>query len=125
MPVLPSPPSSETAFQADPVWTDPVVAILPSRHPLAAKSEVELREIAREPLVLCGGEQPAWIATCELEAALLAACDLPNVVDRAENQQVQLTLVARGYGLGLVLALHAETIQRSDIVVRPLPVHHR
>ena len=112
-------PLKRNGIQAVPVWTDPVVAILPSQHPLAAKNEVELREIAREPLVLCGGET-GMDRNTELEALLLAACDLPNVVERAENQQVQLTLVGAGYGAGLVLASHAETIQRSDIVVRPI-----
>jgi len=56
----------------------------------------------------------------QLEAALLVASDSPNVVDYAENQQVLLTLVGAGYGLGFVLATHAETIQRPDIVVRPI-----
>jgi DNA-binding transcriptional LysR family regulator len=53
----------------------------------------------------------------ELEAALLAAEALPNVVDYVENYAVQLTLVGAGYGLGLVLATQADTIQRQDIVV--------
>ena len=43
-------------IQADPVWVDPVAAILPAQHRLAAKSQIELKEIAREPLVLCGGD---------------------------------------------------------------------
>jgi DNA-binding transcriptional LysR family regulator len=112
-------PVRRNGIQADPVWVDPVVAILPSRHPLAAKRRIELKEIAGEPLVLCGGGA-GMDRNMQLEAALLAACDLPSVVDHAENQQVQMMLVGAGYGIGFVLAAHAETIQRPDIVVRPI-----
>jgi DNA-binding transcriptional LysR family regulator len=109
-------PVRSNGIQADPVWVDQVVAILPSRHPLAARSQIQLADIAAETLVLCGGEA-GMDRNMELEAALLAAEALPNVVDYVENYQVQLTLVGAGYGLGLVLATQADTIQRQDIVV--------
>lgn len=112
-------PVNRNGIRADPVWVDPVAVILPSRHPLAAKSQIQLTEIAGEPLVLCGGEA-GMDRNMELEAALLAAHAPPNVVDYAENHQVQLTLVGAGYGLGFVLATQAETIQRPDIVVRQI-----
>ena len=105
-------------LQADAVWVDPVAAILPAEHPLAAKPEIEMKELTREPLVLCGGETGADRA--QVEAAILAANDSPHIVDYAENQHVLLTLVGAGFGVGFVLAMQAETIQRSDIVVRPI-----
>lgn len=106
-------------IQADALWVDPVVAVLPAQHPLAAKRQIQLKAIAREALVLCGGENGADRYT-ELEAAILATNVSPSIVDYAENQQVLLTLVGAGYGVGFAIAPHAETIQRPDIVVRPI-----
>lgn len=111
--------TESSGIQAKSLWVDPVTAVLPVHHRLAAKSQIELKDIAREPLVLCGGEAREDRNT-QLEAALLTACDAPNVVAYAENQQVLLTLVGAGYGLGFVLATQAETIQRSDIAARPM-----
>ena len=106
-------------LQADAVWADPVAAVLPALHPLAAKTQLELKEIARQPLVFCGARSSADRYT-QLEAAILAASDSPNVIDHAANQEVLLTLVGAGYGIGFVLGTHAKTLQRSDITVRPI-----
>ena len=112
-------PAARNGIQTEAVWVDPVAALLPAQHPLAARREIALKEIAREPLVLCGEEDGAD-PRARLEAAVLAASDSPNVVDYAENQQVLFTLVGAGYGVGFVLAAHAETIRRADVVVRPI-----
>jgi DNA-binding transcriptional LysR family regulator len=96
-----------------------VAAVLPARHPLAAKTQLELREIAREPLVLCGDRSNAD-RYAQLESAILAASESPNVIEHTANQEVLLTLVGAGYGVGFVLGTHAEMIQRSDIVIRPI-----
>ena len=109
---------SRNGIQADAIWLDPLSAVLAAQHPLAGKHEVQMKDIAREPLVLCG-EETADRHT-RIEAAILAASDSPNIVDYAENQQVLFTLVGAGYGVGFVLATHAETIQRPDIAVRPI-----
>ena len=109
----------KNGLQADAVWTDPVSAVLPAQQPLAAKPQIELKEVAREPLVLCGAKSASDRYT-QLEAAILAASESPNVVDHAANQDVLLTLVGAGYGVGFVLGAQAETIRRPDIVVRPI-----
>ena len=106
-------------IQANTVWSDPVAAVLPARHPLAAKAQIELKEIARDPLVLCGGRSGAD-RYAQLDAAILAASESPNVVEHAANQEVLLTLVGAGYGVGFVLERQGQTIQRPDIVVRPI-----
>lgn len=112
-------PAARNGIQAEAVWVDPVAALLPAQHPLAARHEIPLKEIAREPLVLCGEEGDAD-RHARLETAVLAASESPNIVDYAENQQVLFTLVGAGYGVGFVLATHAEMIRRADVVVRPI-----
>jgi DNA-binding transcriptional LysR family regulator len=111
--------AKRNGIQAETVWTDPVAAVLPAQHPLAQRAHLELKDIAREPLVLWGGRSGAERYT-QVEAAVLAASESPNVVDHAGNQEVLLTLVGAGYAVGFVLAGHAQTIQRPDIVVRPI-----
>lgn len=112
-------PVKSNGIQTDPLWVDPVVAILPSRHPLAAKDQIELKEIADQHLVLCGSDAEID-RTMQMRVALPPTGDSPNMVDYAENQQVQLTLVGAGCAIGLVPATHAETIKRPDIVVRAI-----
>ena len=112
-------PVNNNGIQTDPVWVDPVMAILPSRHPLAIKHQIALKEIAVQRLVLCGGDA-GLDRNIQLQALLSGTGDLPNVVGHAENHQVQLTLVGAGYGIGLVPAAYAKTIQRPDILVRPI-----
>lgn len=106
-------------IQADIVWAEPVAAVLPAKHPLAVKVQIELKEIAQDPLVLCGGRSGAD-RHAQLEAAILAASESPNVVEHAANHEVLLTLVGAGYGVGFVLEGQGQTIQRPDIVVRPI-----
>ena len=106
-------------LQADAVWADPVAAVLPAQHALAAKPQLELKEIAREPVVRCGGRFSTDRYT-QVEAAISAAGESTNIIDHAANQDVLLTLVGAGYGVGFVLATHAANIQRADIVIRPI-----
>ena len=106
-------------IRADTVWADPVAAVLPAQHPLAAKAHIELEDIARDSLVLCGGRSSVD-RYAQLEAAILAASESPNIVEHAANQEVLLTLVGAGYGVGFVLEGQGQTIQRPDIVVRPI-----
>lgn len=106
-------------IQADAIWVDPVAAVLSTQHPLAVSRQLQLEEITREPLVLWGGEIGGDRHT-QLEAAILAANDAPNIVDYADNQQLLLTLVAAGFGVGFVLATEADSIQRPEIVVRSI-----
>lgn len=109
-------PVRRDGITAEVLWSDAVSAILPSRHPLSTKSDIELKELAHHPLVLLAGKAGAD-RNAQLEAALMG-CDLLHRVEYAENQEVLSTLVGAGCGLGLVLSAQAETIQRKDIVAR-------
>jgi DNA-binding transcriptional LysR family regulator len=49
-------PVKRNGLQVDAVCADTVAAVLPAQHPLATKRQIDLKEVAREPLVFCGGE---------------------------------------------------------------------
>jgi DNA-binding transcriptional LysR family regulator len=46
------PPEGAEGVRVVPLWTDPLVAVVPGRHPLAAAGEVALRDLAALPLRL-------------------------------------------------------------------------
>ncbi|GAC1627119.1 MAG: LysR family transcriptional regulator [Nevskia sp.] len=104
---------------AEPVWTDPVAVLMPAGHPLAAFKRVALADVLRHPLVLChpqagsGGHQ-------QVEVLLRSVDAQPIVADYATTLGVKMTMVGAGYGIGFVNASQVTTMNRPDVVVRPL-----
>ncbi|MDE0111626.1 MAG: LysR substrate-binding domain-containing protein [Albidovulum sp.] len=76
----------------------PPYAVFPAGHPLAERSSVELSDIAPEPMVLL--DLPLsreYFLSVFQEKGLR-----PNVAERAGSVPVMLSLVANGYGYGLL-----------------------
>lgn len=104
---------------AVPVWTDPLVVAIPARHPLLAHRRVSLTELPRYPLVLChpeGCDGPGP----QIERSLHAAGIELQVVERVVTHDLLLTLVAAGYGVGLISAPQMEVCRYPEVVARPL-----
>ena len=96
---------------------DPIVAVLPTGHPAAARSSVRLRDLRAEP----------WLSThadTQFAQAQLRACRLvggfePEVRHWANDSAILIALVAAGQGVVLLPGLaRAEREQR--VAVRPL-----
>lgn len=104
---------------AEPVWADPLVVILPARHPLLAHAQVKLSEALKYPLVLW---HPEADSGCHNQTrTLLEGAAVPlKVVDYVTNLGVMLTLVGSGYGIGYAVASQMQTVNRPDIATRPL-----
>jgi DNA-binding transcriptional LysR family regulator len=101
--VLPQRPHELDELHYYPLGEDRLHAILPETHPLAARTEIELAELALEPLV-CGDGCPFW------EAAERALRDAGNTVEpKAVTARAEwlFALVAAGVGIG-VAARHAD-----------------
>jgi DNA-binding transcriptional LysR family regulator len=95
---------NQGAFDAVPLFTEPVVLALPTSHPLASNDPVELAELA----------DAAWVAGCPVcRGHLLAACESVGVVPRIEfetdNAVAVLNLVAAGLGVALLPRLALAT----------------
>jgi len=104
---------------AEPVWADPLVVILPARHPLLAHAQVKLGEALKYPLVLWHPEADSGCHD-QTKAVLEGAAMPLRVVDYATDLGVMLTLVGSGYGIGYVVASQMQTVNRPDIATRPL-----
>lgn len=104
---------------AIPVWNDPMVVAVPSRHPLLAHKTLPLDEVLRYPLVLC---DPEVCEGCSRQMArVLRATDRePIVAEKVTSQELMVTLVAAGYGLGFSTEAHVSTCSHPEIVTRPL-----
>jgi DNA-binding transcriptional LysR family regulator len=97
---------------------EPVMAVLPANHPLAATRRISLRRLAGEPLVLWGrGGAPAF------HDALVDACHAagfePDVQHRVRGIDARLSFIAAGLGVGLEAAGYRD-VRRAGVVFRPL-----
>lgn len=102
-----------------PAWNDPMVVAVPTRHPLLAHKTLPLDEVLRYPLVLC---DPEVCEGCSRQLArVLRATDRePIVAEQVASQDLMVTLVAAGYGLGFSTEAHISTSSHPEIVTRPL-----
>lgn len=109
----------EDGIVAEPVWHDPLVVAVPSRHPLLAYRHVPLDEVVNYPLVLC---HPEVCEGCSQQLGrLLRSVDTqPIVAERVVTHDLMLTLVAAGYGVAFSSAAHLEVCHHKDVVARPL-----
>lgn len=104
---------------AIPAWNDPVVVAVPARHPLLIHKKLPLDEVLRYPLVLC---DPKVCEGCSRQLArVLRKTDRePIVVEQVASQDLMVTLVAAGYGLGFSTTTQVSTSGHPDVVTRPL-----
>ncbi|MGY6271824.1 LysR family transcriptional regulator [Achromobacter denitrificans] len=109
------------AIIAQPLWLDPLVVTIPTRHPLLAHKEIPLQELLRYPLVMC---HPEICAGCsrQVQRILRNAEAEPLVVEHVTSMDMMLTLVAAGYGLGFATLAHIAVCKHPEIVARPLGV---
>ncbi|MFJ3135739.1 LysR family transcriptional regulator [Streptomyces sp. NPDC102359] len=98
--------------------TEPVCAVLPTGHPLAGRTEVELAQLADEPWVMTPRESwPPWHDA--YDAQFREAGFTPNVVQEADSAQDLLGLVAAGLGVTR-LVRSSLTLRGTGVVFVPL-----
>jgi DNA-binding transcriptional LysR family regulator len=98
--------------------SEPVCAVLPVGHPLAARESLALADLADEPWVLTPRSAwPPWHEKYDREFA--AAGFTPRVVQRAGGVPNLLGLVAAGVGVTR-LARSARSIRQTGVVFVPL-----
>jgi DNA-binding transcriptional LysR family regulator len=112
-------PFDDETLASRPVSVEPLVVALGHDHPLAARDEVAMEELASEPFVL-----PVRYGMPGLHAKVLEACEEAGFVPRAVQKDVWLMqtiigLVAAGIGVALVPASE-QNVQRTGVVYRAL-----
>jgi DNA-binding transcriptional LysR family regulator len=100
-------------------WNDPVVAAVPDRHPLLGHKAIPLEAMLHYPLVLCHPEVCEGFSR-QIERILRAVDVEPRVAEEVTTLDLMLTLIAAGYGVGLVGASQIDAYRNSAVIVRPL-----
>lgn len=97
---------------------EPMMAILPQDHPLAAQESVALDDLAGEPWVVLSRSYSPELFEVQ-SAACRAHGIVRNVVAEAPDPHTLLALVATGIGVGLDMA-SLSAFERPWVTFRPL-----
>ena len=113
-------PSSDTEVRSIPLWNDALVLVLrPDDQSTASLDSKQIERVA-SLLFLLG--EPLAMDSKPSDTSLLSWARNCERIEYLASIELLLTLVAAGYGRGIIGAAQAETIRRPDIVVRPLNV---
>jgi DNA-binding transcriptional LysR family regulator len=92
-----------------PLWKDPLVLVLRPNHPIAAQPRINPADIGPATLFVPGHRPVGGTPLI----------DHPNI-EYVGPTEFLLTLVASGYGLGILTTAQASTLSRWDLFPRPL-----
>jgi DNA-binding transcriptional LysR family regulator len=112
------PPLVDDDLVTETIFTEPVAAVVPADHPLAARASLRLGDLAGERWVLT--ERAAWPPWHDkYDADFRAAGFEADVVQRGTNIQNLLALVAAGVGVTR-LPMTARTLRDRGVSFVPL-----
>lgn len=108
-------PDPARDFDRLPLLEDPLRAVLPAAHPLAARRRIALADL----------RDAEWIAGCpqcrgHLMHVCAAAGFTPRVGYATDDYVAVQGLVAAGLGVALLPGLSLQAMTRPDVAVRPL-----
>lgn len=113
-----------SGLQAQSVWSDPLVAALPARHPLLSHRRILLQELVRHPLILSHSEvhEGQFQQISRLLRAHLSEEEAThlNVAEQYISRETMQALIAAGYGVALVSGTERNNLAGSGIVTRVL-----
>ncbi|WP_161881630.1 LysR family transcriptional regulator [Deinococcus alpinitundrae] len=111
-------PVRDPGFVAEALWRQPLVAALPSAHPLTLKAQLQIADFAQEPFVFF----PRQIRATYFDQVMrwcASAGFAPRIVQEAIEVPTLLSLVAAG--LGIFLPIHFfERVSLPGVTYRPV-----
>jgi DNA-binding transcriptional LysR family regulator len=113
-------PRNDCQLDSVALWKDPAALVMRPDHELAAQQIVRQIDHDSGPFILLGDRLGPESKL--LDGWLASAVQQPKLIEYVVSIELLLTLVATGFGLGLVSVAQAEMIRRPDLVVRPLNV---
>lgn len=104
---------------AAPVWRDPLMVVVPARHPILSHKRIPLDEVLRYPLVMC--DPVVCEGHARQVARVLRAVDAePLVAEQVASLDLMMVLVSAGFALGLAGTSQIAGNREPGIVARPL-----
>jgi DNA-binding transcriptional LysR family regulator len=111
----------DEGFDYQPVRNEPLMAVLPSNHPLATRARIDFLDLADSPFIL-------FEAGFALNAKILAACEhkgvQPRVAARSGQIDFIVDLVCAGLGVAFLPRMLAHKHQHPGIALIPLDEPH-
>ena len=92
------------------------VLVLPKDHPLAAVADLQLSDLAREPIITY---HPSFTGRTRIDKAFAAQHLTPRIALEAIDSDVIKTYVRLGMGVGIVAEMAVRDITDEDLLVRP------
>ncbi|MFA7667800.1 MAG: LysR substrate-binding domain-containing protein [Burkholderiaceae bacterium] len=104
---------------AQAVWSDPLMVVIPTRHPLLAHKRIPLKEVLRYPLVLCDSFACEGF-TRQVDRVLRQSDQEPMVSERVASRDLMMVMVSAGFALSLAGSSYVLDRRIPGIVGRPL-----
>ncbi|MEU3795638.1 LysR substrate-binding domain-containing protein [Streptomyces fructofermentans] len=98
--------------------SEPLMAVLPSIHPLASRQRVSLKDLADEPFVIHPSGSRSSMHNRVLEACRRAGFQPASLIEVGETATL-VVFVAAGHGVALVPG-SVQSLRLSSVVYRPL-----
>ena len=92
------------------------VLVLPKDHPLASVDDLQLSDLAREPIITY---HPSFTGRTRIDKAFAAQHLTPRIALEAIDSDVIKTYVRLGMGVGIVAEMAVRDITDEDLLVRP------
>jgi DNA-binding transcriptional LysR family regulator len=99
--LLHPPRTVDTAINIETLWLEPLVAVLPPKHPLADMQRISLQRLKSEPWLIHHRESGSRLYD-EIIAACAAAGFEPRIVQRVTRMTTTISMVASGIGVALL-----------------------
>jgi DNA-binding transcriptional LysR family regulator len=112
------PRTADPALNIETVWLEPLVAVLPSKHPLADKQRISLQRLRSDLWVINQRETGSRLHD-EIIAACAAAGFEPRIAQRTTRMTTTISIVASGIGVTL-LPITAARLAFGGAVYRQL-----
>lgn len=111
-------PNSTEEFDVRELTREPLVAVLPAEHPLAAEEKVSIKQLSREPLVLFPRSLEP-VSFHQIEQLFMRAGVSMNVTYELEATPQIVNFVSMGIGCS-ILPDYVRSIRREGVVCRPI-----
>lgn len=92
------------------------VLVLPKDHPLASVADLQLSDLANEPIITY---HPSFTGRTRIDKAFAAKHLMPRIALEAIDSDVIKTYVRLGMGVGIVAEMAVRDITDEDLLVRP------
>jgi DNA-binding transcriptional LysR family regulator len=111
--------AEDEAIVQEAIWSYPLVVLVPSAHPLAARAELAPAQVVEHPLVVCDPHYKPGVHR-QIDMLIRRHTSSPVIADQASSLSGFITKISVGAGIGLADAGHMLTVSRPDIVSIPL-----